>query len=167
MTIETERLILVPLTPGQLGLWVENIPALEENLRCSYKAEPMQGLFLEIVKKQLSAAEKDPEHYLYHSFWFLIRKEDRTVVGSADFKNVPDNNGEIEIGYGLGDRFEHKGYMTEAVHAMCEWALKQKNVTRITAETDIGSVASQHILQRCGFSIRTSGNTLWWELSGK
>ena len=51
-----------------------------------------------------------------------IRKSDNVVVGSADFKNVPDEKGQVEIGYGLGKAFEHEGYMTEAVRAMCSWA---------------------------------------------
>lgn len=53
MILQTERLELVPLLPYQLKLWVENIPKLEKDLNCSYHAEPMEGLFLEIVKGQL------------------------------------------------------------------------------------------------------------------
>lgn len=41
--------------------------------------------------------------------------------------------------------------MTEAVQAMCKWALEQENVSCIIAETDIDGFASQRILQRCGF----------------
>jgi RimJ/RimL family protein N-acetyltransferase len=46
----------------------------------------------------------NPENYVYHSFWFIIRKEDKTVVGSMDFKNIPNKLKEIEIGYGLGKK---------------------------------------------------------------
>lgn len=164
MKIETERLELVALTSRQLNLWAENIPALEDELKCSYQAEPMQGFFLEIVKGQLIATESDEKNYLYHSFWFLIRKSDRIVVGSADFKGTPNKNGEVEIGYGLGKQFEHNGYMTEAVRAMCKWAMEQKAVTHVIAETDIDGFASQHILERCGFTQYKSGETLWWRL---
>lgn len=78
----------------------------------------MEGFFLEIVKGQLISTESDEENYLYHSFWLLIRKSDRIAVGSADFKDVPNKDGEVEIGYGLGKQFEHNGYMTEAIQAM-------------------------------------------------
>ena len=83
--------------------------------------------------------------------FFLIHKDDRVVVGSADFKDIPNENGEVEIGYGLGKEFERNGYMTEAVKAMCEWALKQNGVTSVIAETDLEGLASQKILERCGF----------------
>ena len=33
-------------------------------------------------------------------------KTDRIVVGSADFKGLPNAQGEVEIGYGLGKEFE-------------------------------------------------------------
>ncbi|WP_341398813.1 GNAT family N-acetyltransferase [Clostridium cadaveris] len=59
------------------------------------------------------------------------------MVGAADFKDIPNQNGEVEIGYGLGKEFEHNGYMTEAVKAMCELALKQEGVRNIIAETDL------------------------------
>lgn len=58
MILKTERLELVPLLPYQLRLWTEDIPSLEKDLKCSYLGEPMEGLFLEIVKGQLEKTEK-------------------------------------------------------------------------------------------------------------
>jgi RimJ/RimL family protein N-acetyltransferase len=164
MRLETERLYLVPLTARQLRLWVDNIQDLEKELDCSYQAEPMEGMFLDIVNGQAEKTASDEANYLYHSFWFLVRKADRAVVGSADFKDVPDANGEVEIGYGLGKQFRNSGYMTESVKAMCEWALKQKGVAHVIAETDVDSPASQNILKRCGFVLYKQADTCWWKL---
>ena len=85
MKIITERLELLPLTPHQLKLWIEDIPTLENELDCSYKAEPMEGFFLDIVKGQHETTRKDRDHYIWHSFFFIIRKDDRLVIGLADF----------------------------------------------------------------------------------
>lgn len=164
MTLKTERLELVPLLPYQLRLWVEDIPKLEKDLKCSYQAEPMEGLFLEIVKEQLEKVEKNTNDYLWYNFGLLIRKSDQVVVGSADFKDIPNTDQEVEIGYGLGKDFEHHGYMTEAVQAMCKWALEQENVSHIIAETDVDGFASQRILQRCGFIETRRDETIWWRL---
>ncbi|MBV7275639.1 hypothetical protein I6U48_22325 [Clostridium sp. PL3] len=92
MIIETERLELILLTANQLKLWTEDISALEKELKCTYKAEPMEDIFLEIVKGQYEIIQKDPNNCLWHSFFFLIRKEDRVVVGSADFENFSSQN---------------------------------------------------------------------------
>lgn len=162
MILETERLELVPLLPYQLQLWIEDISTLEQDLKCFYRAEPIKGFLLKIVKGQLEKTKRDPTNYFWHSFWFLIRKTDRVVVDSADFKNIPNSKQEVEIGYGLGKEFEHNGYMTEAVRAICKWALKQNNVSYIIAETDINGYASQHILQNCGFIEKKSNGTIWW-----
>ncbi len=164
MMIETDRLYLIPLTAHQLKLWIEDAPSLEKELNCSYRAEPLEGMFLDIVKGQFEITEKDETNYLYHSFWFLLRKTDRIVVGSADFKDLPNQDGEVEIGYGLGKEFRHHRYMTEAVQAMCLWAKKQESISYITAETDIDGIASQNILERCGFKQYKKGETLWWRL---
>ena len=164
MTVETNRLTLVPLTAQQLKLWIENIAALEKELACSYDAEPLTDVFLEIVKGQLTITENDELNYLFHGFWLIIRKEDRVVVGSADFKALPDANGEVEIGYGLGKKHEHHGYMTETVQAMCDWAMSQQAITHVIAETENDNIPSQNILTRCGFTQYKQADTLWWRL---
>ena len=164
MKIETERLELIVLSLQQLKLWTNDIAKLEKELGARYKAELMEGFFLDIVKGQVVETEKDPENYFWHSFWLLIRKSDRVIVGSADFKDIPNKDCEVEIGYGLGKDFEHNGYMTEAVRSMCKWALKQDGVSSIIAETDIDGFASQRILVRCGFEKYKQEDTIWWRL---
>ena len=72
--LETERLELVPLRAELLRMWTEDIPGLEKRLGCSYKAEPMEGMFLHIVEEQLKITECNPMDYCWHSFWLLIRK---------------------------------------------------------------------------------------------
>lgn len=54
--------------------------------------------------------------------------------------------------------------MTEAVQAMCEFALKQNGVRNIIAETDLDGFASQRILERCGFKKYKQEETIWWML---
>lgn len=163
MKLTTTRLEIMPLPPHQLSLWIKNVSLLEEELDCRYQAEPMEGIFLEIVKGQLLISEQNPRQFQWHSFWLLIRKSDRVVVGSADFKDSPNDLGEVEIGYGLGKEFEHQGYMTEAVDAMCDWAIKQRGVRHVVAETELDGKASQSVLQRCGFKEYKRDRTVWWK----
>jgi len=162
--LQTERLELVALTPDQLKLWIENLPALEKELNCSYRAEPMEGFFLEIVRGQYEITRNDCDRYMWHSFFFIIRREDRVVVGSADFKDVPNKDGEVEIGYGLGKEYEHNGYMTEAAKAMCAWASEQTGVSTVLAETDLDGFSSHRVLERCGFKRDHEAETLWWRI---
>lgn len=164
MFLETERLELVPLTARQLNLWLEEVKTLEDELNCAYRAEPLTGLFYDIVSGQLAKTENDADNYMYHSFWFIIRKTDRAVVGLCDFKNMSDENNEVEIGYGLGKDFEGEGYMTEAVKVFCNWALAQKGICRIIAETEKGNKKSENVLKRVGFKVYKQAGTTWWRL---
>ena len=145
-------------------MWIEETGALERELHCRYRAEPLEGEFLDIVKGQLPIVENNEADGVYHSFWFVIRKADRVVMSSACFKGAPNVGGEVEIGYGLVEAFEHQGYMTETVAAMCDWALMQPNVERVIAETDADNPKSHNVLKRCGFSCYEQGDMLWWRL---
>lgn len=170
MKLTTERLELIPLTLTQMEHWIYDLPMLEKELRCHYEGDEVSGFFADIVKGQLDIIKSDPENYFWHSFWFMLRKSDRVVVGSADFKAPPNEQGEVEIGYGLSPQFEHHGYMTETVQAMCTWALNQSGVTHVIADTDPDNYASQRILERCGFKRdyeadkQKGGETIWWRL---
>ncbi|MEA5050898.1 MAG: GNAT family N-acetyltransferase [Oscillospiraceae bacterium] len=158
----TARLELIALDARLLELWVRDLPALERELGIVCRAEPLEGDFLGIVRGQLAVTQRDPENYLWHSFWLLVRRSDGVTVGSADFKAPPDAGGETEIGYGLGKAYEHCGYMTEAVGAMCAWALAQPGVRHVIAETERDNLASRRVLERCGFSEYRENDTIWW-----
>jgi RimJ/RimL family protein N-acetyltransferase len=165
MKLETERLFVELLTLPQLKLWASDIPLLESALNCIYDAEPIEGEFLDIINGQIKIIENDPLNYMYHSFWFIIRKSDGIVVGSMDFKNIPSKTKEIEIGYGLGKKYKHNGYMTEAVKKFCDWALTDEKIETIIAETEIENTASKELLERCGFKKYKEEETAWWKLN--
>lgn len=164
IVLETKRLYLVLLTPHQSKLWTEELSTLEKELGCTYKAEAIDGDFRKIIVNQAEKAAKDPGNNLWHSFFLLVRKSDKIVVGSADYKHPPNEYGEVEIGYGLGREFEHMGYMTEAVKKMCEYALECPLVAVVIAETEMDNCASQRVLQRCGFKKFKEEETIWWQL---
>lgn len=164
MKIETERLTIIALTPEQLEKLVNSISQLENDLKCSYRAEKIEGIFREILLSQVKKSKEDRENYLWHSFWLIIRKMDNIVVGTIDFKNIPNEKMEVEIGYGLGKAYEHHGYMTETVQAICGWAKNQSGVKSIIAETELDNFPSERVLQRCGFIEYSRNATVWWRL---
>lgn len=165
MIIQTERLILIPLSIQQLDLWVNDLLRLEQELRCTYDAAPLEGEFGDAVKGQLKIAKKDARNYLFHSFWMIMRKEDRIIIGSADFKGVPNENGEVEIACELGEKYLNQGYMAETIEALCHWAKKQPRVRSIIAETKRNNLNGQHILSQCGFYKERIEDSIWWRLA--
>jgi len=162
--IETPRLRIFPLSLELLRLWTEDLPTLERRLGYVYRGVPMEGAALRDARRLLASVEKDPEASPYRTVWMLVQKEDGAIIGSAGFKGPPDQNGEVAIQYGMGQGYRRQGYMTEAVEAICRWALEQPGVAHITAETDLVSYPSQRILERLGFQKYREEETLWWRL---
>lgn len=165
--IDTDRLVLIPLTAAQLNLWVNDMEALEHALTCKYMAESMEGFFRDIVKSQLAKVLDDETNYLFHTFWLMIRKNDRAVVGSFGFKDAPNPELEVEVGYGLGKAFEGHGYMSEGIQALCRWSKLQPGISCLIAETEPGNPQSENVLKRCGFEPyhQDDNGNLWWKFA--
>ena len=162
LSIETSRLRVFPLPLAQLRLWAEDLPALERSLGYAYRGVPVEKA-LGDARRLLAAAEEAGESP-YRTVWMLVQREEGVIIGSAGFKGGPDEKGEVEIRYAMGKDYRRRGYMTEAVKAICCWALEQPEVAHITAETDLVSSPSQRILERLGFQKYREEETLWWRL---
>jgi RimJ/RimL family protein N-acetyltransferase len=78
----------------------------------------------------------------------------------------PNEQGEIEIGYGTYEQNQGKGYMTEAVKGMINWAAKQKKVKAVMASTDKTNVTSYTILEKNAFKkVSESENQFNWRFA--
>jgi ribosomal-protein-alanine N-acetyltransferase len=80
----------------------------------------------------------------------MVTRHDGVQVGDLSFKGL-NEDGSVEIGYGINDEFQGQGYATEAVAVAVNWALKQAGVLRVEAETEPDNAASQRVLAKCGF----------------
>jgi RimJ/RimL family protein N-acetyltransferase len=85
--------------------------------------------------------------------WYLILNESnrqRILIGSAGFTGYPDRNGNLLIGYAVLDAFQNRGYGTEAVRGLINWAFDRPQVKMVTAETfpDLG--ASVRVMEKNG-----------------
>lgn len=161
MKLEGERIELIPLSARQLNLWLENVNVLEDELNCRYWGEPVKGAFIDFIRGQSVKAENDADNYLYHVLWFIVHKTDRVVMGEIAFKGPPDENSEVEIGYGLSLESQGMGYMTEAVGVLCKWALARKEVKHVIASTE-NNPKSEKTLERAGFVKYKQNETTAW-----
>ncbi len=101
--------------------------------------------------------------YYWYTNWLIVLKEENIAVGSACFKGHPDPEGEVEIGYGTYAGYQNRGYMTEAVAALCQWALTRERVTAVLAATDPENVPSCKVLEKNGFTrYQGPGDFLFW-----
>ncbi len=169
MKLETNRITIVALTENQLEKYLIMENVLENELRLTIVPIPRtinDRVKNAITSKLLPAIKKTPDKYLFYTFWTIIDKVQNCMVGDLCFKGPPNENGEIEIGYGTYPAFQGKGYMTEAVNQMAQWAFRQENVKSIIAQTDPSNSASQRILENNDFlNLGQSDEYINWKLS--
>ncbi len=134
MTIETTRLVI-------------KTASLEEMLRI------IDGQTDDILRKayqeMLQGCLHHPEQWAWYAVWIIACK-DGLHVGDLSFKGV-NENGSVEIGYGIHESYQGHGYATEAVNAAVMWALQQPGITCVEAETEPDNQASRRVLEKCGF----------------
>ena len=89
--------------------------------------------------------------------WVIIL--DGVVIGDCGAFSWPDEDGVVEIGYGLAEPFRGHGYATEAARATCRWLFSEARATAIIAtDVDVDNVASSAFLRNSASprSTRTS-----------
>lgn len=150
--IETGRLIIKPLTYGQLLKYIKGDYSLESELRLNATSRTISPELKEALEQTiLPNVANTNNDYLYSTLWTVILKEENKMVGDICFVGEPDTDGEIEIGYGTYEEFRGRGFMTEAVSAMIKWASDQPHVKTIIAATEKSNIASFTILEKNKF----------------
>ena len=84
--------------------------------------------------------------------WIFVDRSDRSIVGDGGFKGGIDEQGRIDLGYGIVRSKRRKGYGFEAVSALLKWAFSNPAVSCITADCLDDNDASIKLLQKLGMS---------------
>lgn len=133
--LKTKRLILRPMTIAELDKTV----LMQED-----------GELRQAYSEMLELCRAHPEQQIWYAPWTISLKKEGTHLGDVGFKGGPVK-GAVEVGYGLEEAARGKGYMTEALKAITEWAFSQKDVYIVEAETEPDNEASRRVLEKNGF----------------
>jgi RimJ/RimL family protein N-acetyltransferase len=82
----------------------------------------------------------------------VVEKDSHDVIGYCGLFYFPDINGqpEVEIGYRLARAAWGRGYATEAVSAVRDFAFYTLGIRRLIAMIDPANSASVHVAQKIG-----------------
>lgn len=144
--LETERLEIIPCTADSMHLLQNQ----------QYDNGPE-------IDRHLQELLEDPSLFTWGS-WLIIRKSDGHIIGDAGFKGKPDDQQQVEIGYGLLEQYWNKGYATEAMNALIEWALANEEIEKVTAETERSNKSSIRVLEKIKMKRAQETNAMiYWE----
>jgi RimJ/RimL family protein N-acetyltransferase len=165
--VSTERLILIPMNYSLLCSVLENrdeeLDALGIKRDMAWPGQDTMDI-LSFLKENL----KNTDEVSGFDVWMIVKKEDQTIIGDAGFKGLPDEQGNIEIGFGLVEKEQRKGYGYETANALIDWAFTQKGVKKIKADCLIDNYGSIRVLQKCKMhEIGRDNELIYWELASR
>jgi RimJ/RimL family protein N-acetyltransferase len=166
-SIETERLCLLPLTAWQLKAGLDNPESLGRELGVAVPPAIFEDPVPRAIRMKLAKmAVADPAAHHWYTYWLIIIVRENVGAGLVGFKGAPDEQGEVEIGYGSAPAFQNQGYMTEAVQALVAWALKQPDCTAVTTWTDQSNQPSIRVLEKVGLTkIAEKDGRIFWRIA--
>ena len=84
---------------------------------------------------------------------FFIDKASGALVGGSGLHHADWQLRQFEVGYWGHSRFLGKGFITEGVAALTEYALQQLGANRVFLTTDELNMASWRLAERAGFQL--------------
>ena len=164
--LKTERLRLIALNLENLRLFIENRQKMEKNLGLKITGEILDEHVKKAMETSFKYAMEDKENYLWYTSWQIVLKEENRSIGGIGFKSCPNENGEVEVGYGIQSEYQGKGYITEVLKEIIKWAFEQPQVSSVIAETEKTNIPSYRVLEKGGMvKYRETEQCFWWKIT--
>ncbi len=163
--IKSERLRLVPLSAAQLEFLLTRPLQLEAELGfpISRPAASTAVVRHAIRLKQQRLISSEDGEFPWTTYWLVVITAEQFGAGLMGFKGVPDENGEVEIGYGIDPSCRRKGYTTEAAGTLIDWALEQPACLGVMAWSDKANQASVRVLEKVRMTmIKETADQFCW-----
>jgi RimJ/RimL family protein N-acetyltransferase len=161
--LHTPRLRLIAATPESLRAELVTPSALGDVLEVDVPPSwPPELYDADAVRWTLGFLLAHPDERLW-SLYYLVEvgasaaERDR-LVGLCGFKGAPDEEGIVEIGYGVVAESRRRGFASEAVRALLAIAFADSRVRAVIAHTLPELVPSIGVLRATGFTFDGPGN---------
>lgn len=147
LTLTTVRLVLrapVEQDAGAIATLANNRRVAEQTRRMPYPYSRDDAF--EWIDMAREASEP---------VFLVTRKCDGEVLGGAGCAEIAD--GELEVGYWLGEPHWGQGYATEAIQAVIDHVFGALSIERIYGHCRVVNGASRKVMVKCGFQHIGSG----------
>lgn len=84
---------------------------------------------------------------------FIVLKETREIIGSTSFHGAPNEDGMIEIGLGIDERFQNRGFAKETLLGMWRWAITFPEVRTLRYTVSPDNLSSISVIKYFGFEL--------------
>jgi len=99
---------------------------------------------------RIPRVKKDPS-FAHIAIVLAIDKSTNQVIGSAGFHDFPNEEGMIEIGFGIVPEMQNKGFGKELLIGMWKMICKRTDVKVLRYTVAPDNAPSMHIINKLGF----------------
>lgn len=85
--------------------------------------------------------------------WAIIERKTGELIGNINLHHFSEENNNANIGYYIFDTYCNKGYASESVLKIVDFAFNELKIHRITGGTIADNIASNKVLLKTGFSL--------------
>lgn len=99
-------------------------------------------------------------HPLY-TYWIMVQKDSEKAIGMIGFKGI--HQGIMEVGYGISSQFSGKGYTSQALKLVIDWAFENTFCYKIKAKVNSENIGSIRVLEKNEFKLMGQEDYLHYE----
>lgn len=155
MPITTDRLIIRPIKPTDAKILYSAIVESFDELN-RYMHWPRNISSLADTEKYVQSAvqnwieKKNDEPYLA---LIILDKNTNDFIGGTSFHHYDWEIPSVETGYWIRTSKSGKGYITEAINVITQYAFKQLKAKRISLTCDPDNIKSKNIAERLNYTL--------------
>lgn len=156
--LESDRIRLIPLTLEQLYALKSGRNELDKmmgltlsDLKLNSDEDMLGELSTGLDNLVIPWVKGNPGNYRWFTHWIFVDIATNLNIGGIGLAGLPDENGNAYLGYYIDEKFEGKGYTTEALSMLLAWMFENPELQIVTADTLVDGYGSQKVLQKNGF----------------
>jgi RimJ/RimL family protein N-acetyltransferase len=128
---------------------------MEKNLKLNISQQiidpHIQAEIADAINFWIVKVSQNEENYPWFTNWEVVLKERNISIGGVGLTGMPDEQGQVMVGYGMDNNYQNQGFATESLEAIIQWVFENPQAKVIIAETKEENIASQKVLAKNGF----------------
>jgi ribosomal-protein-alanine N-acetyltransferase len=161
----TPRVRLVPLAQTELAVLLASDRISRRIAGAALDPQLIDPAVERAIRMKLEKMRHAPiEEHPWLTYWLVVLRSEDRGIGLLGFKGLPNEGGDVEIGYGIAPEYRCRGLTTEAASCLIEWALSDPRCLGVTAVgVRSGNEASERVLAKLGMRLvrRDESRTDW------
>jgi RimJ/RimL family protein N-acetyltransferase len=145
-TLETERLLLRPLTPDDAA----TVARLAGSREIAHSTISIPHPYSEEQAREWIAAVTGKSGAGKAAVFGVVSREDAGLIGAVGVREIDAEHSQAEMGFWIGVPSWGKGYATEAARRVVRYAFEELKLNRIYAHHMVRNPASGRVLEKVG-----------------